>query len=209
MKTGVIVTNKTKREGQQAQHAKQRSERRSQLADGGIHGTDAQVHSSRRQEATDSKTVVRPPERRWQRASNLPVIPDRDGFSYRWAAIDGRTRGDQSGVSKRLREGWEIVRPKDLDGDSLPTHLLDRRGEVIGNGEHVLMKIPEEMLAQRNEYYAEKRDTVTAALEYEHKEHSDDRMPLTRKAKSRTEFVRIKRKKQGSAARKVADDDDE
>lgn len=206
MKTGVVLGTKTKHQGQRAAFAKQTRERRSQLADGGVHSVDKKVHTSRTEEGSDAATVIKPPLRRWKRASSLPVVPDHGGFSYRWRSIDARSRGDQRGVAKRLQEGWELVKESDLPKYSLPTQILDRRGEFIGNGDMVLMRIHDDLLAQRNEAFANRRDTITDAMEQEHQQHSDDRMPLTRKASSRTEFVQMRKKKRSSA--QVADDED-
>lgn len=207
MRTGVVLGTKTKHQGQQAAFAKQTRERRSQLADGGVHTVDKKVHTSRTEESSDASTVVKPPLRRWKRASSLPVVPDHGGYSYRWRAIDARSRGDQRGVAKRLQEGWELVKASDLPKYSLPTQLLDRRGEFVGNGDMVLMRIHEDMLAQRNESYENRRDTVTEAMEQEYLQHSDERMPIRRKASSRTEFVQMRRKKRAAKAQ-VADDED-
>lgn len=208
MKSGTVLKNKAKREAAQAAFQQQARERTSQLADSSENRLERAVHSTHRQEGSEVHNVVRPPAKRWKRASSLPVIEDRGGWHYRWCAIDGKNRGDQRGVSKRLQEGWEIVKPDELDIDSLPTQLLDRRGEVIGNGDMILMKLHEELLAQRNEEYENRRDVTTAALETEHQEHSDPRMPIRRKASSRPEFIKI-RKRQKVGSRRVADDEED
>ena len=67
---------------------------------------------------------------------------------------------DRSNVSRRVREGWELVRATDLPPEwqeTVPT--MDREGRhagVVYNEGLLLAKILNETVLERNEYYSDK-----------------------------------------------------
>ena len=73
---------------------------------------------------------------------------------------------DRANVSRRLREGWELVRGSDLPEDfNLPTMDSGRHTGVVYNEGLLLAKIPTETIAERNEYYAGKNQQAKEALD--------------------------------------------
>jgi|TARA_Y100000004_G_scaffold186992_1_gene239212 hypothetical protein len=73
---------------------------------------------------------------------------------------------DRANVSRRIREGWELVRGTDLPPEfELPTMDNGRHEGVVYNEGLLLAKIPEEMVEQRTAYYADKAETAKDALD--------------------------------------------
>lgn len=73
---------------------------------------------------------------------------------------------DRANVSRRIREGWELVRGTDLPPEwQLPTLDNGRHEGVVYNEGLLLAKIPEETVQERNDYYAQKTETAKDALD--------------------------------------------
>lgn len=152
------------REQKEPELAKQIRERNRVKSDGGMHAVTHTVHRSRKQETAAGKEVARPAKRRWQRASLLPAIPDPPGYHLEYVRRDNRNRGDCANLNAHLRSGWELCRTSDFDILHLPTQSIAGHGDVIGNDDTVLMKIEEDMWAERNAEYDGIRDATTAAI---------------------------------------------
>ena len=69
---------------------------------------------------------------------------------------------DRANVSRRLREGWELVRGTDLPSDwELPA--ADEHAGIVYNEGLLLAKIPNETVEERHDYYeGVSRDAVGA-----------------------------------------------
>lgn len=165
MRARQVVEESIRREQAKPERAKQKRDRVAQgAADGGVHAIKHTVHSSRKQEASAAKDIAKPPRRRWQRPSTLPAMPDLPGFHVEYVRRDNRYRGDHANLSAHLRSGWELARASDFEGEHLPTVQIASHGEVIGNDDTVLMKIHEELWAERQAYYEDGRDAATRAI---------------------------------------------
>ena len=102
----------------------------------------------------------------WRPVRKLETPPAPPGYVYRWIRESMLGSEDRANVSRRLREGWELVRGTDLPPEfELPTLDNGRHEGVVYNEGLLLAKIPEETVKERNEYYAEKTETATAALD--------------------------------------------
>lgn len=165
MKTTTRVKKQAQAREQFApEFAQQVRERNRARSDGGVHAVTHTVHASRKQQVAASQKVATPAKRRWRRASLLPAMPAPDGFHLEYVRRDNRNRGDCANLNAHLRSGWEICRASDFDIEHLPTQLIAGHGEVIGNDDTVLMKIDEDMWAERNEEYEAIRDATTRAI---------------------------------------------
>jgi len=73
---------------------------------------------------------------------------------------------DRSNVSKRLREGWELVRGTDLPQEfALPTLDEGRHTGIVYNDGLLLAKIPVETKQERNAYYESQTARTKEALD--------------------------------------------
>ena len=68
------------------------------------------TRSSRDSENHDKSTL----EPHWTPRRQLEAPPDRPGFRYRWIRESMLGSEDRSNVSRRLREGFKLVRAEDL-----------------------------------------------------------------------------------------------
>ena len=143
--------------------AKQRAGNRAKGNDG-LHAVDRTAGTDRPQDA-GVHVVDRGPKTVWQRAYALPSFPDPPGYSLCWIARHRRRHGDDVGLLASIREGWQFVKPGDLEEDDVPTETfvgrLAKHGEVVGDETTILMKMPDAMKAQRDAYYNRRRDAAT------------------------------------------------
>ena len=73
---------------------------------------------SRDSEAHDKSARRKP----WRPVRRLETPPAPPGYTYRWIRESMLGTEDRANVSRRLREGWELVRGTDLPSDwELPT----------------------------------------------------------------------------------------
>lgn len=125
---------------------------------------DKRVRRTNAQEAVASREVVKPKGRRYVRPSMLPGVPDLPGSHIEYVRRDGSTKGDHANLRAHLRSKWEIVRSSELKEQDLPTISLTGHGDCIGNEDTVLMKLPEDLWADRNAQLNAHRDSVTRAV---------------------------------------------
>lgn len=152
------------REQKAPEMARQVKRRGNADADGGIHKVKRTQAKSRKQEAAAVTDVERAPIRRWTKSSALPALPCPPGFHIEYVRRDNQHRGDHENLIAHISEGWEFCRKTDFPTKSLPTQRLTDFGECIGNASSILMKIPEELKAQRDEYYNKRRNAATRGI---------------------------------------------
>jgi hypothetical protein len=158
------------REAKKPAIARQRSERRAKGATD-VHQVDRGHGASVSQQAKSAHRVVTVDtgaQRSWRRAYSLPSFPDPPGYVYCWIARHRRRHGDDVNLLASIREGWQFVKPEELDEEDIPTETftgrLGKHGEVVGDETTILMKLPEAFKAQRDAYYNKKRDSATRAV---------------------------------------------
>lgn len=206
-----IVEGVAKRKSGNAQRAVQKRDRVGQrAADGGVHAIKHTVHTSRKQEAAASKEVAKPPRRRWQRASTLPAMPELPGYHVEYVRRDNRNRGDYANLRAHLRSGWDICRVSDYVQENLPTIEIASHGEVIGNDDTVLMKIHEDLWADRAAEYNDARDLTTKAINQKtpHLDVSHPHLPFYKddmKNVSKSNFKQVAIKRRGVVAEDADD----
>lgn len=101
------------------------------------------------------------------RPSNLLEAPEpRPGFKQRWIATMVLGQEQPTNVAKRMREGWQ---PRDLktvkNAQNFPTIEHGKFAGYIGVEGMVLCEMPEEMVNQRNEYYAQMTENLMRSVE--------------------------------------------
>lgn len=125
---------------------------------------DKRVRRTSAQEAVASREIAKPQGRRYVRPSMLPGVPDLPGYHVEYVRRDNSKQGDHANLRAHLRSKWEIVRASELKEQDLPTISLTGHGDCIGNEDTVLMKLPEDLWADRNSQLNEHRDSVTRAV---------------------------------------------
>tara|TARA_R110000868_G_scaffold354563_1_gene615866 strand:+ start:5385 stop:5867 length:483 start_codon:yes stop_codon:yes gene_type:complete len=117
------------------------------------------LNRSSRTSETREATARRKP---WQPPSRLDTPPAPEGYSHRWIRAESNGVDDRINVQGKLREGYELVR-----ADEYPDQMLNandgKYSGVIGVGDLLLARIPEETANERAAHYRSRtRDQMTA-----------------------------------------------
>lgn len=101
------------------------------------------------------------------RPSNLLEAPEpRAGYKQRWIATMVLGQDQPTNVARRMREGWQPRDPKTIKGEQhFPTIEHGKFAGFIGIEGMVLCEMPEEMVSQRNEYYANMTENLMRSVE--------------------------------------------
>ena len=136
----------------------------------------------------DNKTRVEKSTKveKW-RPSNLLEAPEpRPGFAQRWIATMVLGQETPTNVAKRWREGWV---PRDIktvkDPQHFPTIEHGRFTGHIGIEGMVLCEMPQEMVNQRNDYYAKMTNNLMTSVEQDMNRAESPGSPIARTFKSR------------------------
>ena len=122
------------------------------------------VHSriSRESESHDKNSRRQP----WRPVRKLETPPPPAGYEYRWIRESMMGQEDRANVSRRLREGWELVRGTDLPSEfEYPTADSGRHAGLVYSDGLLLAKIPVETRMERNAYYEEETRRKKEALD--------------------------------------------
>jgi hypothetical protein len=132
------------------------------------------------------ETAVRPMQ--WQQPELLPEPDKEPGFAYRWIRVSTLNNADPRNLSAKMREGWEPVRVEEQPKFQLLVDPQSRFKDNIEIGGLLLCKTPEELVQQRNSYYAKQSESQTEAVDNNLMRQSDPRMPIFNERKSTTSF---------------------
>jgi len=124
---------------------------------------EAANRNSRDSEAHDNNLRRTP----WRPVRKLETPPPPPGYTYRWIRAEMLGEEDRSNVSRRLREGFELVLGAELPDNwqHMPTIDAGRHAGVITNEGLLLAKIPTETVNERNEYYQGQSEQAKEALD--------------------------------------------
>jgi hypothetical protein len=135
----------------------------------------------------ESRAVSERPKQ-WMPPELLPEPDKQAGFAYRWIRVSTLNNADPRNLSAKLREGWEPVKIEEQPKFQLLIDPNSRFKDNIEIGGLLLCKTPEEMIDQRNDYYARQAQAQTEAVDNNLMRQSDARMPLVKERKSSTSF---------------------
>lgn len=124
----------------------------------------------------------------WQPASTLPEPDRQPGYTYRWIRVSMLGQSDARNVSSKFREGWEPVRIEEQPQFKMLVDPNSRFKDNIEVAGLLLCKIPEELMTQRKEYFAQKNRAQIESVDNNFMRENDPRMPLFREKQSKTSF---------------------
>ena len=119
-------------------------------------------------------------KRVWQRPSSLDAPPAPDGYIHRWIRAEVQGYQDTKNVISRLREGYELVRADEYPDWQLPTIEDGKHAGVIGVGGLLLARIPEELIKQRDAYYAGLTQDQIKAVDNDLLKDAHPSMPISK-----------------------------
>jgi len=120
------------------------------------------------------------------RPSNLLEAPEpRPGFKQRWIATMVLGQEQPTNVARRMREGWQ---PRDIktvkDALNFPTIEHGKFAGYIGIEGMVLCEMPEQMVTERNEYYAKMTENLMRSVEQDIHKVEQPGQPISKSFKS-------------------------
>ena len=124
----------------------------------------------------------------WTPPQTLPSPKPQPGWVFRYIRTSIMGTADPSNTSAKLREGWEPVKAEDHPE---LMHMADPNSRFKGNieiGGLRLCKAPEEMMKQRENYYAQAAQAQVNSVDNSFMRLSDERMPLFNERRSTTSF---------------------
>lgn len=99
----------------------------------------------------------------WVRPSDLDAPPAPPGYRHRWIRVQAGGQDDSKNVAGKLREGYELVRAEEYPDFVVPSIQNGLHAGVIGVGDVMLARIPEEIADERRDYYNQRAgDQITA-----------------------------------------------
>ena len=124
----------------------------------------------------------------WTPPQTLPSPKPQPGWVFRYIRTSIMGQADPSNTSAKLREGWEPVKAEDHPE---LMHMADPNSRFKGNieiGGLLLCKAPEDMMKQRDNYYAQQAQAQVNSVDNSFMRLSDERMPLFNERRSTTSF---------------------
>ena len=102
----------------------------------------------------------------WRPSNLLEAPAPRPGYKQRWIATMVLGQETPTNVAKRLREGWQPRDPKTVkNAQHFPTIEHGKFAGYIGIEGMVLCEMPEEMVNERNMYYARMTENLMRSVE--------------------------------------------
>jgi hypothetical protein len=112
-----------------------------------------------------------------------PKAPE--GVHYRWVRHELLGDDHAGNVHERTRQGYEPVRPEELGGD-WQADVLDtgKHAGIVRSGDLILMKVDQEIVDQRNEYFANKTKAQEGAVNSELQKNNSAVAPISQDEQS-------------------------
>ena len=137
--------------------------------------------ASQTREKTSQKKVWTPP-------SSLDAPPAPDGFHHRWIRAETMGFDDSKNMAGRIRSGYELVRADAYPGSQYPTVTEGKYKGVIGVGDLLLAKVPEEIVKSREAYFNSMTQDANDAIENDLMKEQHPGMPINAERQSRVTF---------------------
>jgi len=124
----------------------------------------------------------------WTPPQTLPEPKPQPGWVFRYIRTSIMGTADPSNTSAKFREGWTPCKAEDHPE---LMHMSDPNSKFKGNieiGGLLLCKAPEELMKQRDDYYAMQAKAQIQSVDNNFMRLNDERMPLFNERKSSTSF---------------------
>ena len=124
----------------------------------------------------------------WTPPQTLPEPEPQEGWVFRWIRTSIMGQADPSNTSAKFREGWEPVKAEDQPKLMMQADPNSRFKGNIEIGGLLLCKAPEELMKQRDQFYAKQAQDQVKSVDNNFMRLNDERMPLFSDRKSTTSF---------------------
>ena len=148
-----------------------------------------ELKTTSRESEVRSKEIRKKP---WTPPSSLDAPPPPAGFKHRWLRVETMGFQDTGNMSKKLREGWELVRADELEkqigANDYPVISEGKNAGIVGVGGLVLARIPEEIVESRKDYFRTKTKGQMDAVDQDLMKEQRPEMPINIERQSRVTF---------------------
>ena len=129
-------------------------------------------------EEYNRKTTER--KKSWSPPNVLPDPEPEEGWVFRWVRTSMIGSPDNTNVSSKFREGWEVVKAETQPSLKILSDEGSRWGQdgAIEVGGLLLCKAPLEMVKDRREYYEKMADQQMSGIDSNYLRENDPRMPV-------------------------------
>jgi hypothetical protein len=124
----------------------------------------------------------------WSPPSSLDAPPAPSGFQHRWIRAESMGFEDSKNVQGRVRSGYELVRSDEYPDSDFPVVESGKYKGVIGVGGLVLARVPDEIVKQRADYYAQQHNDKVEAMDKDLMKDEHQSMPIDIDRQSRVTF---------------------
>jgi hypothetical protein len=127
-------------------------------------------------------------KQQWAPPQTLPEPEPQDGWVFRWIRTSIMGQPDPSNTSAKFREGWEPVKAEDQPKLMMQADPNSRFKGNIEIGGLLLCKAPEELMKQRDDYYAMQAKAQIQSVDNNFMRLNDERMPLFNEKRTTVSF---------------------
>ncbi len=124
----------------------------------------------------------------WTPPSSLDAPPAPTGFQHRWIRAESMGFDDTKNLQGRIRSGYELVRADEYPDGEYPVVENGKYKGVIGVGGLVLARVPNEIVKQRADYYAQQHNDKVDAMDKDLMKDEHQSMPIDIDRQSRVTF---------------------
>ena len=124
----------------------------------------------------------------WTPPSSLDAPEPPAGYRHRWIRAETMGFNDTKNVAASLREGYELVRADEYPDSQFPVIEDGKYSGVIGVGGLLLARIPEEIIKQRQDYYASQHNEKVKAMDNDLMKEEHPSMPIDIDRQTRVTF---------------------
>lgn len=124
----------------------------------------------------------------WKRPETLPMPDDKPGWKHRYIRVATRGESDPMNISSKLREGWEPCLATDYPEIELLVTENARFKDNIVIGGLMLCRMAEEMVDQRNAFYADQVKRQLQTVDSNLMSQNNPKMPLFSEKTSTVSF---------------------
>jgi len=127
-------------------------------------------------------------KQQWTPPQTLPEPEPQEGWVFRWIRTSIMGQADPSNTSAKFREGWEPVKASEQPKLMMQADPNGRFKDNIEIGGLLLCKAPKELMAQRDDYYAQQAKAQIQSVDNNFMRLNDERMPLFNERKTTVSF---------------------
>jgi hypothetical protein len=124
----------------------------------------------------------------WRLPETLPSPEPQEGYTFHWVRVSSVGTVDAMNVSSKLREGWVPCKTIDHPEITMVTVENAKFKDNVVIGGLMLCKAPDELVAERKEYYDQQNANQMQSVDNNLMRENDPRMPLFNERTSKVTF---------------------